>query len=347
MFKAILNIPPVCPGDASLKKVASPLNSGMVPLEFSIARDVRSYFMRQVDTFNHLVTRLRDATVKLDISASEFEALPPRERQKYKFQPCFTACSLKGNHRKAEYVKTVSLFVYDLDDISPATLTGLVDWLQRSPLAFLLYSTVSHSPRNPRVRLLFPLAKPLYPAQAKQSSRVFASLLPIPSAAIDVCSFEVSRCFFVPTHVKDVAPIFTHKDGCCIDATALAALIDEAPATSQRAENPTQTRVRPRVSGHAAGASPIARFNNTYTCTQILEEFLTHIYEKAGNKYRYKPSHSAPGASVTPDGRRFFSHHSTDPASSYPRGLDAFGLYALHLYQGDTRAALQSLEIAA
>lgn len=344
MLNCNLNIAPVYPDGSSIQKALSPLNSGMVPLEFSIARDVRSYFVRQVDTFNHLVTRLRDAAVKLDISASEFAALPPRERQKYKFQPCFTACSLNGNHRKAEYVKTVSLFVYDLDDISPATLTGLVDWLQRSPLAFLIYSTVSHTPGNPRVRLLFPLAKPLYPAQAKQASRVFASLLPIPASAIDVCSFEVSRCFFIPTRVRDVAPIFTYKDGCCIDPAALAALIDEAPATSQRDPNPNSA-VRPRVRGHAA--SPIARFNNTYSCIDVLEEFLTHIYEKAGNKYRYKPSHSAPGASVTPDGRRFFSHHSTDPASSYPRGLDAFGLYALHLYQGDTRAALQSLEVAA
>lgn len=67
------------------------------------------------------------------------------------------------------------------------------------PYAFVAYSTFSHTPERPRIRLIVPLSRDVTPAEYREVSRDFVSTLSdVMQSAIDKCSFVPNQFMYMP-----------------------------------------------------------------------------------------------------------------------------------------------------
>jgi len=75
----------------------------------------------------------------------------------------------------------------------------------------------------------------------------------------------------------------------------------------------------------------IGAFNRTYSITEAIDKFLSHVYTKEKNgRYTYVGGDSYGGGIVLNEDTLFYSHHGTDPANLYYR--NAFDLVRIHLF---------------
>ena len=129
-------------------------------------------------------------------------------------------------YRKAENVSHPTLLVIDVDNKTPpyVTFSQAQQALHRttqdpqSPLynhAAVLYTTWSHSPDHPHFRIFLPLnpAAPIYKDNADKLRLLghsVASILSIPTNAIDPSSFHVARLFFLPACPPESASLYQY-----------------------------------------------------------------------------------------------------------------------------------------
>jgi putative DNA primase/helicase len=62
--------------------------------------------------------------------------------------------------------------------------------------AFVAYSTFSHQPDKPKIRIVVPLSRPVSPDEYREVSRDFVSLLP--ELTFDPCSFVPNQLMYLP-----------------------------------------------------------------------------------------------------------------------------------------------------
>lgn len=302
------------------------------PVTIAVGESRRSTQWKNKEVlWSQLVERLSIPT-KTPETVDEYRGFAKSKRDEIKDVGGFVGGSLKGGRRKAEAIMQRRLLTLDLDDVprdaDPWDTVVLV-----LGCAAVLYSTHSHRPEAPRLRLVMPLSRPVSPEEYSAIARKVAQ-----DIGIDMCdntTYEPHRLMYWPSASINAEYRYEVEDGPWLNADEqLARYVDwhdpsEWPISSRRAE------ALHKLASHQE--SPLEKngivgaFCRVYDIHDAIEHFLPDTYEKYDdNRYTYKGGSTSGGLVLYDNGVFAYSHHGTDPASG--KLCNAFDLVRIHLY---------------
>jgi len=278
--------------------------------------------------WSDLVQRLSQ-TARTHETYGEYIASKKTRQDEIKDVGGFVGGYLPGGRRGAGKVLHRQLITLDLDF---CTKDFWDDFQMLYDNAAVIYSTHKHCPESPRLRLVMPISRPVTPAEYEAISRRIAGNLGI--ELFDPTTFQPERLMYWPSTSKDAEYIFEYQDGKWLDADAVLASYRDWQDSS---EWPVSEKVDKLVQrGIAKQGEPtekpgiVGAFCRTFSITEVLDEFLSDVYEACDNgRYTYKEGSTA-GGLVVYDDKYAYSHHGTDPISG--KLCNAFDLVRLHKY---------------
>ena len=263
---------------------------------------------------------------------AEYEHMKKQTRDEIKDVGGFVGGTLKGGRRKAEAIRQRRLLTLDLDSVKPTddpwTIVSVV-----LGCAAVMYSTHSHSPEHPRLRIVIPLSRNVSPDEYAAIARKVAS-----DIGIDMCddtTYEPHRLMYWPSLPYDAQYEYEVSDGPWLDADEqLKRYTDwrdptEWPVSSRRVE--AMKRIAQKQGDPTAKEGIVGAFCRSYSVEDAIEEFLPEVYEKAGEgRYTFLGGSTTGGLVIYEGGLFAYSHHGTDPTSG--RLCNAFDLVRIHLF---------------
>ena len=144
-------------------------------------------------TWEQLTERLSRAQRTRE-TAAEFAAMPASQRADIKDVGGFVGGELHGGRRKRDAIGNRWLLTLDIDHAEGDfwdQLTLLHDF------RCVLYSTHSHTPEHPRLRLVIELSRPTSPEEYPALGRIVASWLGIDQ--FDDTTYEAARLMYWPS----------------------------------------------------------------------------------------------------------------------------------------------------
>lgn len=286
------------------------------------------FWSNKTITFKDLCERLK-TPVRTSETAAEYKKLPKPERDAIKDKGGFVAGHLKDNRQKVDKVACRSAVVYDLDDVTPDFVSHIAERIRYKGV---VYSTHSHTPENPRVRAILPVARDMMPDEHNAVARYMAQELGVLEMT-DPCSFEPHQLMYWPSVPADGEYLCVELEGELIDPDAVLAqhpewrdcsLLPTAPKESTAKKAPAGKQKNPLTKPGAVGL-----FCRTFTIEDTIARFLSDVYESCGSgRYTYIAGESTAGLVVYDNNTFAYSHHATDPA--FGKLLNAFDLVRIH-----------------
>lgn len=262
-------------------------------------------------------------------SVAEYKAMTKAQRGKVKDIGGFVGGTFKGARRKASDVTGRSLVTLDIDFGTANTPEIVADMLAGT--AWCLYTTHSHTPKEPRFRLVVPLNREVTPDEYGPIARRIADDVGI--TLFDPSTYEPSRLMYWPSASRDAEFIGEVGEGGPADADAILATYTD---WRNVAEWPVHEMHKPVTRG-AKQEDPttktglIGAFCRCYGIAEAIETFLPGVYTPTAQEDRWTfAGGSTHGGMITYDNLWAFSHHGTDPCGG--KLCNAFDLVRLHLY---------------
>lgn len=282
-------------------------------------------------------------TVRTNETVAEYQAMTRDERTKAKDRGGFVSGFLKDGRRRKENVVCRSMLTMDADLAEP----GFIDRFAREwEYAAVLYTTHSHTPEMPRVRIIVPLVEEITPDAYVAGARFFAARWGIDQ--FDECSYKVNQLMYWPTTPVDGEYICKVTDGEFWDAMKF---LEDFPNWQDCSTLPTSSRERQvRANEGKKQEDPLTKqgivgaFCRVYPIEDVIEKFLSDVYAPSTveGRYDYIPGEGRAGV-VTFDGKFAYSHHATDPAGG--KLLNSFDLVKWHRFgQFDEKTAFLKMK---
>jgi hypothetical protein len=280
-------------------------------------------------SFDDLCKRL-ETTVRTSETVEEYPRLPKAERDHIKDKGGYVGGWLKEGRRKRSNVECRSLLTLDADRAAP---DFLADYERLNVHASCIYSTHSHVPESPRLRIVIPLRRDVTADEYNAVARFVTQSLGIDQ--FDECSYRPHQLMYWPSTPSNGEYVFRRFDGEWLDPDAVLA---QHPNWRDCSLLPTSSReseaLRP---GSASQQDPLGKsgvigaFCRAYTVEDAIAAFLPDIYEPSAmdGRYDYVPADSSAGV-VIYDGKWAYSHHASDPACG--KLLNAFDLVRVHRF---------------
>ena len=279
-------------------------------------------------TWGELCARLRTVT-RTPETRAEWEAMPRGRRGAVKDVGGFTGGVFANGRRGNSSAVTRTLVTLDLDsggEYDPDKLIRQVAGTLRC--AVCGYSTHSHTRRQPKIRLVIPLARPMEGEAYEAMTAALIRRCGLTEYA-DPSTVERGRLFYWCSASADAevwtasvaGPPLVWNGGIPASAPGTAgANSKQAPGTAganskQGAGMPPLHKRDPREREGIIGA-----FNRVYYPIQkAIDRYLDGVYERHGEgRYTFRGANSAGGLTILDGGLRAFSHHSNkDPAASF------------------------------
>ena len=262
-------------------------------------------------------------------SSAEYKAMTKAQRGKVKDIGGFVGGTLSGARRKASDVTGRSLVTLDIDFGTPGTPEIISDMLAGT--AWCLYTTHSHTPKDPRYRLVVPLSREVTADEYGPIARRIADDIDI--ALFDQSTYEPSRLMYWPSAPRDAEFIGITGEGQPADADAILASYNDWRNVSEWPFHETcaPTARGARQEDPTTKTGIIGAFCRSYGIAEAIETFLPGVYTPTAQEDRWTYAEgSTHGGMVTYDDLWAFSHHGTDPCGG--KLCNAFDLVRLHLY---------------
>jgi len=297
-------------------------------------------------TWDELRERLRHP-LRTGETMEEYRRMKSAGRSAAKDKGGFVAGELRDGLRKAANVELRSMLTMDVDSAKPSFLES---YMMLSPYATFIYSTHSHTPEAPRLRLVVPLTRDVTPDEYQAITRLFAAEQGIDQ--FDPCSFIPSQLMFWPTVSSDGVYVFEEVEGAPLDPDAFLAKYptwkDPTTLPTTLKEKPLRENAGQKVEDPIDKQGIVGTFCRAMgTIQNAIDTYLSDIYEAAGpNRYRFIPSSSIAGVIIFDD-KWAYSNHATDPA--YHQECNAFDLIRIHHFpdEDDKRSFAKMSEWAA
>lgn len=281
-------------------------------------------------TYDELKDSLK-VTIRTSESAEEYAKMKKTDRDLAKDHGGFVAGALAYGRRKVDSVEFRSMLALDGDHVAKDFI-ALYESV--APYTSFLYTTHSHTPDNPRVRIVFPLTRNVTPDEFVAVSRYLADMLGIDQ--FDECSYLPNQLMYWPStprngvyEYKEVEKDWLNPDDILsahpewTDPTRLP--------TSSRESKANQVQ-KQKVQDPFAKNGVVGLFNRVFNpVTLALEKFLSDVYEPTDNENRWHliVSHSMAGVEIIED-KFVYSHHAKDPA--YLKLCNAFDIVRTHKF---------------
>lgn len=244
-------------------------------------------------------------------------------------------------HRNKENVIYRTLLNLDFDHIeSTDALFTIIEDLQKASYCNIIYTTHSHTPASPRMRVLIPLDRNVNEIEFEALTRHLVGLNDTWKQAIDIKSFEYQQAMYYPTVCKDGQYYNATHDGDPLDVDGTLSKIDQSidnwhtfprvPAEQKTVKDHINTGKQlpdPTAKGGYIGA-----FNKLYNIHDVIERYLSDVYEATSqpDRYTYINGTSDAGAIVYDNGGYLYSNHESDPAGN--QALNSFDLVRIHKF---------------
>ena len=283
-------------------------------------------------TWSAFVGRLKEP-LRSSETLAEYFALPKDRQTELKDAGGFVGGSFAGSNREKSSVTGRDLITLDLDRCQPGETEIILAKIERAKIACCVYSTRSHTPEKPRLRLVFLLKETVAPDMYEPLSRWLAQKTGI-IGNCDPTTFQVTRLMFNPTCCRDSEYVYKVFDYPMVDGMAILSSFDWKDATKwpltpdERVHHikSAKTQQDPTTKEGLVGV-----FCRTYDVPAAIDKFLKGVYEKCGeDRYTYVAGSTTGGAVLYENGKFLYSHHATDPCRD--RLVNAFDLVRIHLY---------------
>ncbi|GAB1462192.1 virulence-associated E family protein [Pedobacter sp.] len=242
----------------------------------------------------------------------------------------FVGGYLTGGKRKSGSVMHRQLLTLDLDFCNAGFWD---DFIMLYGNAAVVYSTHKHSPESPRLRLVMPLDRAVRPDEYEAIARRIAGNMDI--ELFDPTTFQPERLMYWPSTSKDAVYEFHCQDGewLCADEV-LASYRDWQDSSEWPVSVKVDKLIQRSISKQGdplEKTGVVGAFCRTFSISEVIETFLTDIYDSCDteNRYTYKEGSTAAGL-VVYDDKYVYSHHGTDPTSG--KLCNAFDLVRLHKF---------------
>lgn len=280
--------------------------------------------------WSELVKRL-NSTIRTSETYEEYKKLSKAKRDEIKDVGGFVGGTLKGGRRKADAVVWRQIVTLDADYVKGDLWAGVETMFG---YGCVMYSTHSHSPSNPRLRLVIPLKRAVTPDEYGAIARRIAADLGIDF--FDDTTYQAHRLMYWPSTSFDGEFVFKVLDKPWLDPDEVLKRYPDWRDSSYWPES-SRTRLQRKRQAEKQG-NPLEKnglvgaFCRTYSIHEAIEKFLSDIYSPCDdpNRYTYLPGTSSGGLVVYENGLFAYSHHGSDPASE--KLCNAFDLVRLHKF---------------
>lgn len=292
-------------------------------------------------TFEELCERFK-VTRRTTETVTEYQKFTKDRRDTAKDVGGYVLGHLKSGRRKKDTVESRSGITLDADHAD----SGFIDTVE---MLFLhncaIYSTHSHTPKTPRLRVVIPLSRDVTPDEYAALSRLVAD--EIGMDFFDDSTYEPERLMYWPSTPSDGEYVFKVIDGDELDPDKyLAKLSDWRDCslwpTSSRQSEVIQRSIH-QQQNPLEKEGVVGAFCRSYSIEGAIAAFLPDIYEPSAmtGRYDYIPADSSAGV-VLYEGKWAYSHHATDPACG--KLLNAFDLVRVHKFTDlDDKAGFKAM----
>ena len=202
--------------------------------------------------------------------------------------------------RKVVYRQLVAL---DIDEATPDTLPKLREWLNGR--AYVIHSTHSSTPDNPRYRIVAPLSRTVLCDEYGGIMRILHERLRLP---LDTSTFDFNRIMFLPSIPKDAEYFFECGDGEPLSVSELLDKSDDWRDLSNVSVPETVKVQDPKYKGGMIGA-----FCAKFSIREVIETYLSDKWRPESNgRYTLIGASTSCGGIIYED-KYLYSNHSSDP----------------------------------
>ena len=280
--------------------------------------------------WSELVDKLSSTTRTYE-TYEEYKKLSKSKKDEIKDVGGFVGGTLKEGRRKADNVVWRQIVTLDADFVKGDLWAGVETMFG---YGCVMYSTHSHSPKAPRLRLVIPLKRAVTSDEYGAVSRRIAADLGIDF--FDDTTYEPHRLMYWPSTSSDGEFIFKVLDEEWVDPDEILARYEDWRDSSYWPESSRTKEDRKRLAERQGDPKEkpgvVGAFCRTYSIIDVIEKFLSDIYSPCENpnRYTYIPGSSAGGLVIYENGDFAYSHHGTDPISG--KLCNAFDLVRLHKF---------------
>ena len=265
---------------------------------------------------------------------AEYLKLPKSEQDSIKDVGWYVGGRLRDGVRKKDHLESRDFVTLDIDFAGDDWDFDLDDCYGRYTWA--VYSTHKHSAENPRLRLVFPLSRPVTPDEYPAIARAVADWWDV--EVYDDTTYQASRVMYWPSCSSDSEYVFRENVGRLLDPDAVLAGYDDWTDVASWPVSIRQGRAIENSVKKAADpwAKPgvIGDFCRAYPIPDAIDAFLSHVYIRSDSapddRFTFTGGSTSNGAIVYNDGRFLYSNHGTDPVGG--RSVNAWDLVRVHLY---------------
>ncbi len=304
-------------------------------------------------SYNELLDRFR-VVLRTPETVEEYARLRKGERDQIKDVGGFVLGHLRGGARRKGAVECRSAIALDADR-APQDFREVFATRIRHRCA--LYTTHSHTPEAPRLRLIFPLSREINAEEYVAVGRLLADEIGIDY--FDDSTYEPERLMYWPSAPSNGEYVFETYDAYSeADPDEILGRVSDwrdwslLPTSSRQSE--LIRRELSKAEDPLLKRGVVGAFCRSYPIQEAVGAFLSEVYapvrsgEERGapKRYDYLPADSSAGVVVYED-KWVYSHHATDPASG--RLLNAYDLVRVHRF-GDlddraSRAAMNDFAL--
>lgn len=265
-------------------------------------------------------------------TAAQYSAMTKDRKGAVKDVGGFVGGHLRDGIRKRNKVLFRSCLTLDADN---ATKSFWETFTKHYACAAVCYSTHSHTPEAPRLRLVIPFSREVQPEEYEAISRRVADTIGI--SQIDHTTHDLNRLFYWPSTSADAEFYSREQQGAPLEVDEVLATYEDWRDRSQwpiaECEREAIRVKADEVQDPCEKPGVIGAFCRTYTIGEAIEKYLPDVYgacDTAGeNRYTYKAGSTGGGAVVYED-KFLYSHHDTDPAGGELH--NAFDLVRVHKF---------------
>lgn len=294
-------------------------------------RSARSWKSQKM-TWSALANKLSTPTVTNE-TAAEYVKMPKDEKGRRKDVGGFVGGYIPNNGRRVRgEVKERYLITLDADSPSEVFISNLD--LELGDMEYVLYSTHSHTPDNPRYRIIIPTDRVMSPDEYQAVSRRIADDIGIES--FDSSTHQAERLMYWPSCPKDVKYVYQHNEGKLISVDTYLSTYRDWRDTSLWPTSSKESQIR--LDAAKKQGNPLEKkgllgaFCRSYSITEAIHKFLPNVYAPTQHedRYTYTEGSSVAGLVIYDNDTFAYSNHATDPISG--KLVNAFDLVRIHLF---------------
>jgi putative DNA primase/helicase len=289
------------------------------------------FWKEQTVSWEEFVKKLSRTTVTSE-TQQEYRQMKKYQQDNVKDVGGFVAGKLIDGRRRKDSVINRSMLTLDMDYADDAK--GIAENMELLyGYACCIYSTHKHSPEKPRLRLIIPLSRPVAADEYQAVSRRLAKEIGI--ELFDDTTYEPNRLMYWPSTSSDGEYFFRAIEGDYLNPDEILKLYENWLDSSSWPVSSRQTTLLNKLLKKQADplskSGLVGAFCRSYSIEEVIEKFLSEVYEPSviPERYDYIPADSTAGV-VIYDNKYAYSHHATDPACG--KLCNAFDLVRIHRF---------------